>query len=1681
MTSLHSQAVAASFQANASVIAISDATQRVKDQGRAAIRVPEMMSQRGVTFLSSRSQYSLDFLQTKKVTGSHPVMSAMRNVVFDRWLHKFFEMSNEKGHWVPKPAYSTTVFLFLGCADREITLFGRNLNCYFHIANFEAKDFGRTEKLQIAGSTVGDDEVSRIIAGAAHYGVLSHRLFIGEFPTTLRAQYLVGFDMAYNMSGAVWADLFHHTGAIKAYITLLCPFELIAPELPANDVYECGSVRTFRSIKGSQSTQRVWKRGTETYKIALDSLRRDVRQHGYDIILRPMRGFFGKKHFGSVGVSYTHHVFMPSKGEVVSPAEYQRMHAQDVALALSVVDDLYETLCEVYRKSKRPSIGERIVAKFEEMEHDLRGFTNEVFGLDPSAQFEDFQIRFKSDTGTYDHAYTHNRATWREYFSPGWMIPPDVALRVDEEGEVDSDVRGTTQLVVQHVFQLGIMHLIEIFPTTKSGALTARFSLPRVDQYAKILNVEGSLKSWRAGVARKFKFCVYPLSVLDPVRSYLKSLSPEQIFQKTTFSTACQFLRRQFSAADIMPGQVTQSVATMTDSDMTRIFLACVLEAREFFNTIDNVITAYTKTGLSERFAARIWGMFDDTCIESFFKAYSESRWKGQFVTPVVNSYMFTTHFEEIADLPPVEHLPVSAEEDEGAEDAPEVPDVVVSDDGVVDFAPAMVAEPAEPADPDPKPLLRKGKNREKVDNSCNVCRYAKLAYGETHFRRCEHHDPFVWIQIKRKELEEYVTQLASNDADPVGIVKVKEIAKKAINDRLYDHHARVEVRLIVGPPGTGKSFLARDIMEQMYLEKVHQKGAGFSALVVAPFNALQSDYTGSGVRASKGKLRFTTEHVTFKTLHRAYAEIGKAWDVLIVDELGGFDMRFIQLFACCHPEVPIYMFGDPNQTTLRKSEGVAPFYWLEDNIKGGLKAINTHSLYRNYRNPDQCVLMANGFTQDVMEPCTGRKGGITAVWADHRPNWWKKGDPDSVLDALGVKYAACDHFAFTKKTYALAFPDCKEGDEQTVRADQGKTHDFVVLYVSNADASLLHGESGDAQTLVALTRHRYQLIIVFLDSGSRLVNWAQRVGFRHWSEYANTRMPARFAHAAFDVKEQESVKEAMELPGANAAQVHQLGRAEALAVDNTLDHYKTIAAATPVAVPTRAYKLGVDWRHDLTAANLPKVAVKVVERLVSDPDVLQQRVSGHTVRAALAGRQNRQLADKVIPENARQPLYEAVVHLDNLLKDYAVPNLYDELTDDLVNWLEAAQQRNYIARAEAQGDDLVGADMKAWHGTASLLRGSMKAQAKITNLQKGAPDLHKIGQALTATTANQCVRNAVFFRLLQTIDTLTDKRTGPHVLLSKQKKPEAQFNAEWRSAMKQFDRTPCKARYHDGSQTDSGSTRGTTDLVALRLAIMCAKVNLFGAKDEEDETHRFLRYYDLLYELMNCAGLVVRGHNITFSVRCITPSGELYTLLKTEMSVSTLGLLSSIPRDSYAPFVAVKTGDDFIIWAPKLFDQPAMDALISSFTNIKLTRYDCDPGWALEFGGSLMTQYQMSDGSYMPCVAPYLARRVKKAFNTEYRDEKHFNESQKAFRHMANEMRNDEVLRNTMLTLGAKVLVQESPYDEPMSWAVAMATITHLWSSYLSLGRCTWSQVIESGSKVTLGVGPLGGAGILL
>lgn len=119
---------------------------------------------------------------------------------------------------------------------------------------------------------------------------------------------------------------------------------------------------------------------------------------------------------------------------------------------------------------------------------------------------------------------------------------------------------------------------------------------------------------------------------------------------------------------------------------------------------------------------------------------------------------------------------------------------------------------------------------------------------------------------------------------------------------------------MITGGPGTGKTFVAKEI-----LKLLHAKGGKEKILVCAPTGKAVAN-----IKKSIGKA-LDTNQITFSTLHSAlkiknFEELSPSRfflnaDLVIVDECSMIDMKvFTKLFQSLHRKSRLILLGDPHQ-----------------------------------------------------------------------------------------------------------------------------------------------------------------------------------------------------------------------------------------------------------------------------------------------------------------------------------------------------------------------------------------------------------------------------------------------------------------------------------------------------------------------------------------------------------------------------------------------------------------------------------------------------------------------------------------------------------------------------------------------------------------------------------------------
>lgn len=325
----------------------------------------------------------------------------------------------------------------------------------------------------------------------------------------------------------------------------------------------------------------------------------------------------------------------------------------------------------------------------------------------------------------------------------------------------------------------------------------------------------------------------------------------------------------------------------------------------------------------------------------------------------------------------------------------------------------------------------------------CPICAQVHGRLGEQKLK-CEHLEPsIVSFSLTDAQVAALHTSFIDNDLDPSGLKSVKDRAAKSMPTTGFK--IDVKVRYIRGGPGCGKSHLIRVMADE-------------NDLVVAPFTKLKPDYEGLINQQGDGY------DLIFKTTHRAMEVRGHKR--VFLDEFTSFPYEILACILYNNGAEELFLVGDELQTKVQEpTEGL----YIGNYVP--LNEVSKHTLLVNFRNPPATVAMLNRLFGYEMRASKTTANKIRV----HGPD-----DPvpqNVVAHRIGFSHVSAE---------------LNTGDKRnTVRANQGGSHDNVVLYVNSSDKNVL---GATELQIVALSRHKEELYLVH-DGGPEALTFVESLG----------------------------------------------------------------------------------------------------------------------------------------------------------------------------------------------------------------------------------------------------------------------------------------------------------------------------------------------------------------------------------------------------------------------------------------------------------------------------------------------------------------------------------------------------------------------------------------------------------
>lgn len=1267
------------------------------------------------------------------------------------------------------------------------------------------------------------------------------------------------------------------------------------------------------------------------------------------------------------------------------------------------LDKKWEDLLTALRNVENPTWQERLENKFD----DVVAWIDAALFRPHRARW--LRVTYRCEAGAGQIGYEHDADNWARYFEPGWNVPSHVI----SDG-LRNEVVPAQSFVLERKLQMCYMHVWCLTRAHVGGTLPCAYTLPDVDRYVYVLDVMGTYQAWRGGFG-KFVYKSYRRSDVDPVFAYVMSLLAKQIDDPDAEANVSLYIRRTMTMAQYtaMEGH---SVSLILRDEYTTIAVAAVMYAK-YTKSLISEIKSRT-TGLLSRFVGAILGIFDGTALADFFHWLFVSKWSGKVYIPGPSERDL-----DVTLLDPVPVEPWSFQNDvpKPQSKAPEEPHV----EGDVPVHCVL----------------------------CEVfsnCGYPKESY------KCQHRNSVVEWKLTEAQMKQFHNELREVDLDPEGIARVKTLANDVVKRRLQEQKHLVPSYFLLGLPGTGKTYTILSVICD-YVARAKAVGKSVKVLVALPFNKLASEYENVKFKYA-GQTYDLSDVIVVKTVHRAIAEPPLGYAAVFVDELGALDMKVLTMLAHAHKGADFFLAGDPNQTQLLQEEGDNVFDYLRE-TEQPFEERNVHTLLWNRRNPESAVVAANKFIDPKYGQMVAKSG---------RTNPIRVVTDKAQLERLAPNWKKYYKMSFSHRGWAENCPseksDRPEGKikGQTVRSSQGLTRDNVLLYVTkHCHKRLLE----DCQSLVALTRHRYDLVIYVTDQTSGISAWLERFGM-NWMQHIGADVPAVGHVLAAEIEEREPI-EGNPRPSADASRAHMHVSDLDLATGEPLPE-KIAASLLPKDKKFKDFETNDDCNAALGSNGLVDRRVTAAHRLVDGYANIDQLSGQRNTEYTALVRQGQQMRQVDFTEDLRSRWTPRLNALVSLMR-FEVLDPIDEMTV-ILEALRDGHTRNYQGRAYAEDVDpmMIMADITHLEATLGRMtierakqRVTQKMDTKIVNQQKAA-GWDKVGQALASLPAKSIAATYVKMRLMGRAVFAAFKNTFvsiKHYVTDEQFERDADRRL---NEMKFPDRV-----YLDGTATDAGATRASSGVTELFVE-MCMKKSGMTYFAQSSNGRREL--FSIGESIALCRQTDILCGALKWRAGYATPTGATDTYFSTTVYVLLAAFVMYRPE---GPRTLFSGGDDASWVAAKLIEEPKGAKLVRDTCNIEFTAVRQTGAGTMEFCGSLFCFAQ--DGSF---CTQNLVRRVRKVFGSLYKDDKHYGEAMVSVRDWVKRhsgAKGAQLLRAAAYTL--RELSRRNANGDlvhPMDMSAAYVLAQEYFEALDSASKLSWKDFLVLAKKYTFPAHPL-------
>lgn len=1580
------------LQANAPSIGLADATSTYQNARKSSYVADAYIEPAAYDYIRARTNGTIINKPEKVAVGSHGAATQCRKWMVDEIHNRFFEYDAALRRWDVKKSHQRVRFLIIGAADHELYRYKDIRNVSFYVANFEARDRGRFSRVLLEGNAAPGGFKEKLLSGCAALGIVPGRVYYQDLPNEgEHFDLLLCYDSAYNIDAAQWALWFHRTRAVGAFCSLIMPPELMFPDMPPCPYYTLRTVSNPRVMKGLAGDV-VTPAGAlfSGYTAARDAVKALLFGTGVEISAIPVRDGVpplatpGHKRFVHVYFHTASRTVVGGPGAALSLEALAQIVGEPDGDALrrklAPLDDWLQQMCDVYNTVAKPRLFDIVSGKLRSIEHSFGAWVSESLGADAFSLYEDVSLNWLQAKGGFDHGYYHNKATWKAYYAPGWVVPP---VTVYDDDGVRRVVAPQTQIVVETLKKAWLSTVLYMYPTTKCGRLSVLHALPEADHYVKVLNLHRSTRYWRKGVG-KFVYDSVHTSLLFPFLSYVSAVTQTQLDGVDIMAQLITWLRRQLNTPPVISGHPTTSL-DFSPMDYAPLALSCLCYVREVRDRICVLLDVFRKRSAAGRFGQWLLGLFDDTIVERLVNWLGDDGLRGKYLISgdkvVIEEVEFAGFEEDRVGLSGA-LIPVPPS---GGPPAPSQP---VSAALAVNPAAGQVAPPS---------MVQAVANAlqgatfvEAIsdDKDCPVCKARDYNPSKVPFAKCKHNPATIDIACTMTSILDWISELRDDTEDKgVSLTELKRKAADAIRNTvpLDQHELRVkaEVRLVIGPPGTGKSVLGRDIAS-LTLQQGAARGVYDPFLIVSPMRAVGDDFDNAWDSQRRIRLKMIKDgqagagNFYFKTTHYALCMPPMPVSGVIVEECGAVDFRLVAILAHRF-KAPIYLIGDPNQTTLVGGKEGVPLFESFATIGYQPDDFNVHSLVKNFRNPENCIPLLNLNTADPMLPASGRHYAILVHHVDKEPNWIYN------LPTLPPEAPTqWKHIMFTKATAKLVWPDLGENERPkayTVRSNQGKTYDNVALHISSMDVVSVNGSKGPRlayekpQLLVAFSRHKYRLVVVVHGDYKAVDAWMKPLGINnvHHSNLNDTYVAPNHLLVQ-DAPPPEETKELTlkYAPPCNSSIVEPTVRPEALGIENDVDDLKTAARNAPLTGKYNKVLFGPDARHDLTQGGVPRSDfAEPVVRISAPVTIAPQMAEQREAQRSIIARQAATRKQKEMSEATKSYVRHKLGVFAQLFVQRPSGDFEDLLLKHVAEWYRDACDRNYFGRFDGQNVDV---GLGLWdEAYAGRFRASMKMQVKVPNVQKKATIAEiwaKAGQALVAADVPEVIRDGILVRFLTEALLSCFKTEGYYRVVLNYKCTERQFEEKLQDAVSGvFGNSNVSSISGDVKEADMSQTQGDIALFAMMVGIILDGLQLFSTPVEAQV------WIDRIMKMCEGAiGRKVDGPEIKFETDAKVQSGQTWTYVRTTLVVLGHVLLYFLNVDNPQPMVITVSGDDSDVIAQKLPTDNELwvaRARIEAFSNMVIEMTRNPPGEGTEFCGRLI---HLGRGKVE--VMPFLHRR---------------------------------------------------------------------------------------------------------